>query len=104
MGRAVVAALFGTTLGAGAGACAPTVYMPTQPSPQFGPGVMAEILSVHGAANQAELAIHSAPASPGQPAKASTLIGPITWSPGDRDPCSGAAPLTVVRGQGAAAA
>lgn len=81
-------------VGGGAPGCAPTVYMPTQPRPTFGPGVMVEILSMRGAGNQVELGIHNA-----QPSVQPSMIGPITWSEGNRPPCSGTTPLMVTRPQ-----
>lgn len=69
-----------------AGGCGHTVYRPTEPRPEMGPGVQVDVVSIRGAAREAEVAIRTE-----QP----TLIGPVSWSRGDRESCSSAQELPV---------
>jgi hypothetical protein len=68
------------------GGCATTIYRPTEPRPVMGPGVQIDIVSVRGAAHEAEVEIRTQ-----QP----TLIGPASWSTGDRESCSSTQALSV---------
>jgi len=52
----------------------------------MGPGVQVDVVSIRGAAHEAEVAIRTQ-----QP----TLIGPISWSASDKESCSSAKPLPV---------
>jgi hypothetical protein len=52
----------------------------------MGPGVQVDIVSIRGAAHEAEVTIRTQ-----QP----TLIGPVSWSAGDRESCSSAQALPV---------
>jgi hypothetical protein len=76
------------TLGAAvlAGGCATTIYRPTEPRPAMGPGVQIDVVSIRGAGHQAEVEIRTQ-----QPA----LIGPASWSTGDRESCSSPQALPV---------
>jgi hypothetical protein len=69
-----------------ASGCGATMYRPTEPRPVMGPGVQIDVVSIRGAAHEAEVAIRTQ-----QP----TLIGPISWSAGDRESCTAAKPLPV---------
>src|SRR5262245_42064534 len=62
------------------------MYRPTEPRPVMGPGVQIDVVSIRGAAHEAEVAIRTQ-----QP----TLIGPISWSAGDKESCSSANALPV---------
>jgi hypothetical protein len=81
------------TLGALAAAgCAATTYRPTEPRPVAGPGVQVDVMSIRGAAHEAEVAIRVQ-----QP----TLIGPVTLSTADKESCSSTEALPVgYRAQG----
>jgi len=59
--------------------CATTVYRPTEPRPVMGPGVLVDVMSVRGAAHEAEISIR---------AQQSTLIGPVSWATGNKESCS----------------
>ena len=73
-----------------ASGCGATMYRPTEPRPVMGPGVQIDVLSIRGAAHEAEVSIRTQ-----QP----TLIGPFSWSAGDKESCSAANALPVgVRG------
>jgi hypothetical protein len=80
--RAIAVAL-GALAAAG---CAATTYRPTAPRPVFGPGVQVDLVSIRGAAHEAEVAIRTQ-----QP----TLIGPMTLSTADKESCSSTEALTV---------
>ncbi|HEY7371435.1 MAG TPA: hypothetical protein VIF57_04595 [Polyangia bacterium] len=69
-----------------AGGCATTVYRPTEPRPVMGPGVQLDVVSVRGAAHQAEVEIRT---------QQSTLIGPASWSTADREACSATQALAI---------
>jgi len=71
-----------------AAACATTTYRPTEPRPVMGPGVQLDVVSIRGAAREAEVEIRTQ-----QP----TLIGPMSWSTGDRESCSATAALPLGR-------
>jgi hypothetical protein len=69
-----------------AGGCATTIYRPTEPRPLMGPGVQVDVMSIRGAAHEAEISIRTQ-----QP----TLIGPVSWSTGDRESCTSTQALPV---------
>jgi hypothetical protein len=71
-----------------AGGCGHTVYRPTEPRPVMGPGVQVDVMSIRGAAHQAEVAIRT---------QQSTLIGPVSWSTGDRPSCTATEALPIGR-------
>ena len=81
------------TLGAFAAAgCAATTYRPTEPRPVAGPGVQVDVVSIRGAAHEAEVAIR---------VQQATLIGPVTLSTADKESCSSTEALQVgYRAQG----
>jgi hypothetical protein len=54
----------------------------------MGPGVQVDVMSIRGAAHQAEVAVRTQ-----QP----TLIGPVSWSTGDRESCTATAALPIGR-------
>jgi hypothetical protein len=66
--------------------CAVTTYRPVEPRPVMGPGVQVDIVSIRGAAHEAELAIRVQ-----QP----TLIGPVSLSTADKESCSAPGALPV---------
>lgn len=59
--------------------CATTIYRPTEPRPVMGPGVLVDVMSIRGAGHEAEVSIRT---------QQSTLIGPVSWSAGDKESCS----------------
>jgi hypothetical protein len=63
-------------------------YRPTAPRPALGPGVQVDIVSIRGAAHEAEVSIRS---------QEPTMIGPISWARGDTEPCSSTHSLAVGR-------
>jgi hypothetical protein len=66
--------------------CAVTTYRPAEPRPVMGPGVQVDIVSVRGAAHEAEIAIR---------AQQPTLIGPVSVSTADKESCSSPDALPV---------
>src|SRR3954464_7222528 len=66
--------------------CAATTYRPTEPRPVIGPGVQVDLVSIRGAAHEAEIAIRT---------QHPTLIGPITLSTADKESCSSTEALPV---------
>src|SRR6185369_6873670 len=70
--------------------CAATTYRPTEPRPVMGPGVQVDVLSIRGAAREAEVAIRT---------QQLTLIGPVSWTTGDRESCSATQALPIARRQ-----
>lgn len=81
------------TLGALAAAgCAATTYHPTEPRPVAGPGVQVDVVSIRGAAHEAEITIR---------VQQATLIGPVSLSTADKESCSSTEALPVgYRAQG----
>ena len=69
-----------------AGGCATTVYRPTEPRPVMGPGILVDVMSIRGAAHEAEVSIRT---------QQSTLIGPVSSSAGDKESCSSSQPLPI---------
>src|SRR5262252_9315187 len=68
--------------------CAATSYRPTEPRPVMGPGVLVDVMSIRGAGHEAEVSIRT---------QQSTLIGPVSWSTGDKESCSSPQPLPIDR-------
>ena len=67
--------------------CAATSYRPTEPRPVMGPGVLVDVMSIRGAAHEAEVSIRT---------QQSTLIGPVSWSTADKESCSSTQALPIV--------
>ncbi len=70
------------------GGCGHTTYRPTAPRPALGPGVQVDVVSIRGAAHEAEAVIRSQQAM---------TIGPVSWASGDVAPCTATHVLPVGR-------